>query len=83
MSAGNLIFFLLIVGGFVAMFSMHRGGQAGGMGGCCGGHSHGTNQDNEQSEHPENEQTTKPLLGPPGTQSSRPAAAVAPARRER
>lgn len=84
MSAGNLIFLLLFVGGFLAMFSMHRGGHgaSGGMGGCCGGHSHDTSEDREQSEHPGGGQTTKLLLGPPGTQSSRPAAMTAPARRD-
>lgn len=42
MSAGNLIFLLVLLGAVVAMVSMHRGGGhshgMGGMGGGCGGH---------------------------------------------
>jgi hypothetical protein len=40
MDAGNLIFELLIVGGVVGMFFMHRGGHAHGSN-AGGGHAHG------------------------------------------
>lgn len=65
MSAGTLIFLLLIGGGLFAMFSMHRGGShSHGMGGGCGGghgHTHGS------SEEPRAEEEKKPLLGKPGS----------------
>jgi hypothetical protein len=81
MNAGNLIFLLLIVGGALAMFSMHRGGghAHGGMGGggCHGGHSHDDGQSNEHAHETGAEQETKPLLGPPGTASNEPAPAPA------
>lgn len=43
MSAGTLIFLLLIGGSLIAMFAMHRGSRSHGMGmGMgCGGHAHG------------------------------------------
>ncbi len=68
MSAGNLIFLLVVVGGAVAMFSMHRGG----------GHSHGTHGGGDRghgssgSQAPTNEppvEEKKPLLGKPGTRT--------------
>ena len=40
MSAGTLIFLVLIGGALFAMFAMHRGGGSHGMGMGCGGHSH-------------------------------------------
>ena len=43
MSAGTLIFLLLIGGALFAMFAMHRGG-AGGTGTGCGGHGGGSPQ---------------------------------------
>jgi hypothetical protein len=76
MNAGNLIFLLLIVGGPLAMFSMHRGGHAhggtagGGGGGCCGGgggHNHGGGHEEEQTPNQSDGTETKPLLGPPGS----------------
>ena len=91
MNAGNLIFGLLIVGSFMAMFSMHRrgahahGGSSahGGMGGGgCGGHGHGNGQHDDHADGPAHEhQVDKPLLGPPGTKSGDPA--PAPAQDER
>lgn len=77
MSAGNLIFLLLIAGGAFAMFSMHRGGgHSHGAGGGCGGHGHGAGHDhgqaptdNEASTPPSSEGEKKPLLGKPGTRS--------------
>lgn len=51
MSAGNLIFLLLVAGGALAMFSMHRGGgHSHGMSG-GGGHGHGS----PDGEHPPKE----------------------------
>lgn len=80
MDAGNLIFLVLIVGGAAAMFSMHRGGHAhggtagsGGQGGMGGGHDHGGSDEEEQTPDASGGQETKPLLGPPGTQSNEPA----------
>lgn len=63
MDAGNIIFLLLIVGGVLAMFFMHRGGHAhGGMGGCGGhGHKHGGSSTDEPRK-----EDKKPLLGKPG-----------------
>ena len=93
MSVGTLIFLLLIVGSFVAMFSMHRGGghAHGGMGGCGGGHGHshgGGNADEEEpasshTGHQEHGDKNKPLLGPPGTQSGETASAPAQGHRHR
>lgn len=90
MSFGSLIFLLLIVGSFLAMFSMHRGGghSHGGLGGGCGGHSghdgHGGRSDEDvpDAEHSGHEQR-KPLLGPPGTKSGQPVSAAAEPRRHR
>jgi len=66
MNAGNLIFLLVVVGGAVAMFSMHRGGghSHGTHGG--GGHGHGSADSQGPSEEPR-EEGKKPLLGKPGT----------------
>lgn len=76
MNAGNLIFLLLIVGGVVAMFAMHRGGHGrGGMGGCCGGHSHKEEPAPDATGSEEKEAVSEP----PGTQSSPPA--LTPAQR--
>ena len=82
MSAGNLIFLFLIVGGFIAMFSMHRGGghAHGGMGGCGGHGSHNRSGGDEtgtnaHTGHEGHEQ--KPLLGPPGTAANESATAPA------
>jgi len=67
MSSGNLIFLLVLVGGVVTMFSMHRGGgRSHGMGRCCGGHGHGSSDDHGSSEESGKEQK-KPLLGKPGS----------------
>lgn len=76
MSVGSLIFLLLIVGSFVAMFSMHRGGghSHGGLAGGHGGHGGHGNEDEQTAGHAGHEQK-KPLLGPPGTQSGQPAPA--------
>lgn len=73
MSAGTLIFLLLIAGSVFAMFAMHRGGHAGasmGGGGCCGGgHNHGGSGDeHNHGTSPESDEHT-PLLGPPGSQA--------------
>lgn len=38
MSAGTILYLVLIAGGILAMVAMHRGGM-GGVG-CCGGHGH-------------------------------------------
>ena len=80
MDAGNLIFLLVIVSGVFGMFFMHRGGHGhGGMGG-CGGHSHGhTDEPAPDAQRGEK----KPLLGPPGTQSSASAPAPAEGRKHR
>lgn len=87
MSAGSLIFLLLIAGSVFAMFSMHRGGHAhGGMGGCGGGHNHGGGDREEEpaDTHAGHEgHETKPLLGPPGTRSGEPASAPAQGHRHR
>ena len=50
MSVTTALFLLLIVGSFVAMFSMQRGNASahGGVGGCCGGHGSHDHQ-NEQA----------------------------------
>lgn len=79
MSTGSLIFLLLIVGSFAAMFAMHRGGHAGSaMGGCCGGGGHGHGDDDHEHDHrPEAEEKGTPILGPPGTQSTQPVPASA------
>lgn len=75
MSIGNLIFLLVVVGGAVAMFSMHRGGghshgTHGGDGGGDRGHgsSGGEGSPNEPIER------KKPLLGKPGTRTHEHAA---------
>ena len=94
MNAGNLIFLLLIVGAPLLMFSMHRGGHAhggtagGGRGGGCGGgggggHNHGGGHEQEQTPNASGGQETKPLLGPPGTQSGTPVTAPAEEHRHR
>ena len=50
MSAGNLGILLLLAGGVLAMFVMHRGGgHAHGMSGGCGGHGHGNGHDSPDS----------------------------------
>lgn len=78
MNGGNLIFLLLLAGGIVFMFSMHRGGHAhggggggGGGGGCGGGgHSHGGGHGNGEQEptaETGEEPAKTPILGPPGT----------------
>lgn len=68
MSAGNLIFLLVVVGGAAAMFSMHRGGghSHGAGGGCGGGHGHGSPDSHGSPEEPRAEEK-KPLLCKPGT----------------
>lgn len=73
MNAGNLIFLLVVVGGAVAMFSMHRGGgHSHGTRG-SGGHVHGSSghgSSNSQGTADTTEQPReegKPLLGKPGT----------------
>lgn len=63
MSAGTLIFLLLIGGSLFAMFAMHRGGSHGVGGGCMGGHSHGTPQDRSRADEP---QQAEPTAGPAG-----------------
>ena len=79
MNAGNLIFLFLIVGGALAMFSMHRGGHAhggtasGDGGGGHGGHNHGGSGDAEHVHDAGGAKETQPLLGPPGTQIGEPA----------
>lgn len=84
MNVGSLIFSVLILGGTLRMFSMHRGGHAhkgaGSGGGCCGGggHDHGGSQEEEQTPSASGERETKPLLGPPGTESSEHALVPAP-----
>jgi hypothetical protein len=90
MNAGTLIFLLLLVGAPLAMFSMRRGGHAhggtaGGGGGCCGGggHSHGGGREEEQTPDTSGGQETKPLLGPPGTQSGTPVPAPAEGHKHR
>lgn len=86
MSTGTLIFLLLTVGAVVWMFSMRRGGHThGGMGGggCCGGHGHGTNQDDDPSRDASYEPEQKPLVGPRGTQSTALASAPASSRGHR
>lgn len=45
MSAGTLIFILLIGGLLFAMLGRRRGGQSHGMGMGCGGHGHGSSDD--------------------------------------
>jgi len=78
MSAGTVIFLLLIAGSVVAMVAMHRGGghsHGMGMGGCCGGgHGHGSTEDEKSPETAA--EPKKPILGPPGTKSSTPTAAA-------
>ena len=78
MSAGNLIFLLVIAGGAFAMFSMHRGGghSHGAGGGGCGGGGHGNGHDHgqgptdtEASSSAPSDGEKKPLLGKPGTQT--------------
>lgn len=68
MSAGNLIFLLVVIGGAVAMFSMHRGGghSHGTHGG--GDHGHGSSGNQASSNEPPVEEK-KPLLGKPGTRT--------------
>lgn len=66
MDAGTLFLILLIGGGVLAMFFMHRGGHShGGLGGGHGGHGghgHGGTSTDESRE-PRNEDT-KPLAKP-------------------
>ena len=87
MNAGNLIFLLLIIGAPLAMFAMHRGGHAhGGIrggGGGCGGHGHGGSHEGDQTPNTSGRQETKPLLGPPGTQSGTPLPAPSHGHRHR
>ena len=86
MNAGNLIFLLLVIGAAFAMFSMHRGGHAHGGsagGGGCGGHNHGGSHEAEQPPNTSGGQETKPLLGPPGTQSGTPVPAPVQGHRHR
>lgn len=89
MNAGNLIFLLLIIGAPLAMFSMHRGGHGHGGtagGGCCGGgggHNHGGGREEQQTPNPSGGEETKPLLGPPGTQSGTSVPAAAERHRHR
>lgn len=80
MSVTSVLFPLLIVGSFVAMFSMHRSNASapGGMGGCCGGHGSHDHQ-NEQAPG----DGDKPPLGPPGTSPKESAPAAAHAGRHR
>lgn len=70
MNAGNLIFLLVVVGGAVAMFSMHRGGghSHGAGGGCGGGHGHGSSDSHGSPEEPR-EEKKKPVLGKPGVRA--------------
>ena len=50
MSAGNLGVLLLLAGGVLAVFAMHRGGgHAHGMSGGCGSHGHGNGHDSPDS----------------------------------
>ena len=51
MSAGTLIFLVLIGGALFAMFAMHRGsGSHGtGMGMGCGGHSYGSSEEHQHA----------------------------------
>ena len=58
MSAGNLGILLLVAGGVLAMFVMHRGGHAHGMSGGCGGHGHGNGHDS-----PDSRDQSEPLPG--------------------
>ena len=71
MSAGNLIFLLVLVGGVLAMFAMHRGGgHPHGMGGGCGGHGHGNGHDSSDSrDQPEESrgEGKSPLPSKPGS----------------
>lgn len=64
MSAGNLIFLLVLVGGAFAMFSMHRGGShSHGMGGGCGaghGHGHGSSDSHGSPEDLHDEEKQPP-----------------------
>ena len=53
MSAGTLIFLVLIGGALFAMFAMHRSGSGGMGGGCMGGHSHGSSQDRNHEHNPQ------------------------------
>ena len=66
MSAGNLIFLLVLIGGVVGMFLMHRGGgHAHGMGGGCGGHGHGhaTSDDARTTEPPDKDKAAADVQG--------------------
>ena len=84
MSTGTLIFLLLTVGAVFWMFSMHRGGgHAHGMSGGCGGHGHGNDQKDKPTHDASHEHGQKPLLGPPGKQSTTPAQAPAASHRHR
>ncbi|GIU94189.1 MAG: hypothetical protein KatS3mg012_0646 [Gaiellaceae bacterium] len=58
MDAGTLVWILLIGGGVLAMFFMHRGGHAhGGFGGGggCGGHGQGHDHSGTAADEPRNE----------------------------
>lgn len=69
MSAQNLIFLLVVVGGVVAMFSMHRGGgHSHGMHGSGGHDGHGSSGRQASTNEPPVEEK-KPLLGKPGTRT--------------
>lgn len=74
MSLGTIFILLLVVGGFLAMMRMHRGGghggHAGGHGcGGHGGHSHGDDaQRGQTSDDREAKDAEKPVLGKPGPQ---------------
>lgn len=71
MDAGTLFWILLIGGGVLAMFFMHRGGHAHGRlggGGGCGGHGHdhgGTSTDKQQEQRLEEDK--KPSQGKHGS----------------
>lgn len=70
MDAGKLILILLIGGGVLAMFFMHRRGHAhgglGGGGGGCGGHGHSHDHGGSSVDEPREprEEDAKPLAKP-------------------
>ena len=70
MDAGTLFWVLLIGGGVVAMFFMHRGGHAhGGLAGRggCGGHDHHDHGDASSDERQEPREEAKKPLAKPGS----------------
>lgn len=70
MSAGTLIFLLLVFGLPLAMMLMHRGGHAGGMGGCGMGHGgHGGHSGHADRGDDIPEPDERPVLGKPGERS--------------